>query len=146
MGSSQEERSRQVHVCCSDSNRLLRAPTHTFFGLHSFNSKSPTGKQKSFVQIGRVSQSESNNTLWQVKPWLGICYLPMWLDYVIIDTDQSHSYMICSSPSTTGTGSWLYIMSRQAIVSDDFLAKHKQTAADAGWDVSKCERVLHQSA
>jgi len=49
-----------------------------------------------------------------VKPWLGFFYMPLWLDYYILDIDtKDYSYLVASSPATSGFGAWMYIMTRQ---------------------------------
>ena len=57
--------------------------------LRSFNNGSFTGNPMTVFQTGRVHPKSSNGTLWQVAPWLGVFYLPFWLDYVIIDVDPA---------------------------------------------------------
>ena len=82
-----------------------------------------------------------------VRPWLGLFYLPMKLPYIVLDIDaENYTYLTASSPSTTGMGSWLYIMTRQKVVSDEFLAPLRKVASDAGWDLSKSERVPQSEA
>jgi hypothetical protein len=61
---------------------------------HSFNNGSFTGATTTVFQTGRVHPKSSNGTLWQVAPWLGVCYLPFWLDYVIIDVDPACEVLI----------------------------------------------------
>ena len=37
----------------------------------------------------------------QVKPWLGLFYLPIWLDYYILDIDTTNDkHIVASSPGT----------------------------------------------
>ena len=49
-----------------------------------------------------------------MKPWLGFFYMPLWLDYYILDIDtKDYSYLVASSPATSGFGAWMYIMTRQ---------------------------------
>ena len=41
----------------------------------------------------------------------------MWLDYYIVDIDTTdYSYLVASSPETTGFGAWMYIMTRQQVM------------------------------
>lgn len=71
--------------------------------------------------------------------------MPIWLDYVVIDIDTTdYSYLVASSPETTGFGSWLYIMTRQQCVTDKQLEPLRTSAAKAGWDMSKSIRVPQQ--
>ena len=80
-----------------------------------------------------------------MKPWLGFFYMPIWLDYTIIDVDTSnYSYLVASSPETSGFGSWLYIMTREKCVTDQYLEPLRASAAKAGWDMSKSMRVPQQ--
>ena len=107
---------------------------------YTFNDGSFSGKQTAVYQKGRVNPANSSGAQWQVKPWLGLFYLPFWLDYTIIDVDTS-SHLVASSPETTGFGAWLYIMTRQKKVSEDFLNPLRASAAKAGWDMSRAQRV-----
>jgi apolipoprotein D and lipocalin family protein len=111
---------------------------------YTFNNKSFTGKLTEVTQVGRVAPKSENGTTWQVAPWLGFMYTPFWLDYIIIDVDEDYSYMVCSSPSTGGLAPWMYIMTRQKVVTDESLEPLKATAVKAGWDAAKMERVPHQ--
>ena len=92
-----------------------------------------------YVSATYATGSE-DGTLWQVKPWLKLCYLPVWLSYVIIDVDEAYSHMVCSSPATTGVGAWMYIMTRKQMVGEEDLKPLSEAAARAGWDTSKCVR------
>lgn len=107
---------------------------------YTFNAGSPSGKQKTVGQIGRVNPRNENGTLWQVAPSLGCCYLCCWLDYVILAYD-SGSHMVCCSPSTGGMAPWMYVMTREQIVDDDCLEPLRTAAADAGWDRARMVRV-----
>jgi len=114
---------------------------------YTFNSGSFEGKVTTVKQVGRVHPGNENGTTWQVAPWVGFCYMPFWLDYIIIDVDATdYSYMVCSSPSTGGMVPWMYIMTRQKVVTDDYLAPLKAAAVKAGFDESKMERVPQQPA
>ena len=43
--------------------------------------------------------------------------MPIWLDYVILDIDtKDYSYLVASSPATSGFGAWMYIMTRQVLL------------------------------
>ena len=58
----------------------------------------------------------------QVKPWLACFYAPFWLDYYVVDIDtKDYSYIVASSPETSGMLAWMYIMTRQKNVSEEFL-------------------------
>jgi len=111
---------------------------------YTFSSGSFEAKPTVVYQKGRVAPGSEDGTLWQVKPWLKLCYLPVWLSYVIIDVDEAYSHMVCSSPKTSGAGAWMYIMTREPVVDDALLEPLKQAAAAAGWDLSKAERVPQQ--
>ncbi|CAK0795848.1 unnamed protein product, partial [Prorocentrum cordatum] len=77
---------------------------------YTFNSGSFEGKTREVAQVGRVHPESEHGTTWQVAPWLGLFYLPFWLDYIVIDIDdRDYSYMVCSSPSTGGLAPWMYI-------------------------------------
>jgi lipocalin len=72
--------------------------------------------------------------------------LPTWLDYYIIGIDaEEYSYMVACSPTTTGMAPWMYIMTREKVVDDEFLEPLKKIAADAGWDADKFERVQQEA-
>jgi len=71
---------------------------------YTFSSGSFEAKPTIVYQKGRVAPGSEDGTLWQVKPWLKLCYLPVWLSYVIIDVDEAYSHMVCSSPKTSGAG------------------------------------------
>ena len=78
---------------------------------------------------------------------MGLFYMPFWLDYVVLDVDTAnYSYLVASSPETTGLGSWLYIMTREQCVTDQYLEKLRASASKAGWDMSKAVRVPQQPA
>jgi hypothetical protein len=48
-----------------------------------------------WLKVGRVHPSSSNGTHWQVAPWLGVCHLPFWLDYIVVDVDANdYSYLV----------------------------------------------------
>ena len=107
---------------------------------YTFNT--PRGKQVVFEQRGGVDAKNPNGTTWWVQPKVGPFFVPFRLPYVILDTDATHSYLVATSPSTTGFGAWCYIMTREKHVSDDFLAPLKKTATDVGWDAEKAERLV----
>mmetsp|Transcript_114744 Transcript_114744/g.307650 ORF Transcript_114744/g.307650 Transcript_114744/m.307650 type:complete len:174 (+) Transcript_114744:1274-1795(+) len=112
---------------------------------YTFNSGSFEGKTREVAQVGRVHPESEHGTTWQVAPWLGLFYLPFWLDYIVIDIDdRDYSYMVCSSPSTGGLAPWMYIMTRQKVVEDDYLKPMQATAVKAGWDAAKMERMPQQ--
>jgi len=114
---------------------------------YTFNDGSFTGKETVVYQKGRVNPDSKNSARWQVKPWLGLFYMPFWLDYVVLDVDTAnYSYLVASSPETTGLGSWLYIMTREQCVTDQYLEKLRESASKAGWDMSKAVRVPQQPA
>lgn len=107
---------------------------------YTYNDGSFSGKKKTIGQIGRVHPRSENGTLWQVAPSLGCCYLCCWLDYVILDFDAG-SHLVCCSPSTGGMAPWMYVMTREQIVDEEFLEPLRTVAADAGWDRAKMIRV-----
>mmetsp|Transcript_3037 Transcript_3037/g.7559 ORF Transcript_3037/g.7559 Transcript_3037/m.7559 type:complete len:164 (+) Transcript_3037:26-517(+) len=111
---------------------------------YTYRSKAFDGKETTIYQTGRISPKSTNRTVWQVAPWLGLFYLPVWLDYVILDVPHDYSHLVCSSPKTTGRGAWMYIMTREKLVSDEALAPLKAIAEKAGWDMSACVRVPQQ--
>jgi len=114
---------------------------------YTFNTGSFTGKETSFYQVGRVKPGSDNGTEWQVAPWLGFLYSPVWLEYVIIDINvEDYSYMVCSSPEKTGMGAWMYIMTRDKVVTDEYLKPLKDIAAEAGWSPERFQRVPHQES
>eukprot|EP00622_Pseudochattonella_farcimen_P007686 FR743730.1.p1 GENE.FR743730.1~~FR743730.1.p1 ORF type:complete len:172 (+),score=23.54 FR743730.1:57-572(+) len=108
---------------------------------YTYNDKSPDGPVKEVLQIGRCNPSDENGTRWQVAPWVGISYLPFWLGYNIIGVDDDYTYLVASSPSTTGSFAWLYIMTREKVVTDEYLAPLIDLSSKAGWDMSKSQRV-----
>jgi lipocalin len=112
---------------------------------YTFNAGSFTGKLNTVYQLGRTNPKSDNGTRWQVAPWIGLCYLPSWLDYHIIGIDaEDYSHMVACSPTTGGMAPWMYIMTRDKVVTDEFLEPLKKIAGDAGWDMTKSERVLQQ--
>mmetsp|Transcript_14031 Transcript_14031/g.20412 ORF Transcript_14031/g.20412 Transcript_14031/m.20412 type:complete len:231 (+) Transcript_14031:89-781(+) len=112
---------------------------------YTFNDGSFTGKQTVVYQKGRVNSKVESGAQWQVKPWIGFFYLPMWLDYYIVDIDTTdYSYLVASSPETTGFGAWMYIMTRQQVVTDEYLEPLRASAANAGWDMTQAVRVPQQ--
>lgn len=114
---------------------------------YTYNDGSFNGRKKTLFQVGRVDPSSDSGTKWQVAPWLGIFYLPAWLPYHIIDIDaENYSYLVASSPSTGGMAPWLYIMTREKVVADDYLEPLKAKCAAAGWDMGRSERVPQQAA
>jgi len=109
---------------------------------YTFNDGSFTGKQTVVYQKGRINPSSANGSKWQVKPWLACFYAPFWLDYYVVDIDtKDYSYIVASSPETSGMLAWMYIMTRQKNVSEEFLVPLRAAAAEAGWDMSKAQRV-----
>ena len=106
---------------------------------YTFNSKSFDGPQSTVYQKGGFKNKEG--TLWGVRPKIGPFYLPFSLGYVVLDMADDYSWMIASSPSTTGFGSWLYIMTRQRVVDEAYLKPLLDKAGEAGWDLSKVEVV-----
>ena len=110
---------------------------------YTFNSKS--GAPTVVQQIGGVVKTtEDYGTEWWVKPKIGPFYLPFRAPYYVVDADtKGYSYLIASSPSTTGMLSWCYIMTRDKHVEDSFLEPLRTKAADAGWDLSKAQRMNH---
>jgi lipocalin len=92
-------------------------------------------------QRGGVRKENPNGTTWWVQPKIGPLYLPFKLGYMVIGA-QEDSYLVASSPSTTGLGAWCYIMTRDKQVTDAFLEPLKKTAVDAGWDPAKAERMV----
>eukprot|EP00614_Pseudopedinella_elastica_P002526 CAMPEP_0172597774 /NCGR_PEP_ID=MMETSP1068-20121228/17739_1 /TAXON_ID=35684 /ORGANISM="Pseudopedinella elastica, Strain CCMP716" /LENGTH=170 /DNA_ID=CAMNT_0013397371 /DNA_START=9 /DNA_END=521 /DNA_ORIENTATION=+ len=112
---------------------------------YTFNQGSFAGRKNTVYQVGRVHPKSENGTEWQVAPWIGFCYLPSWLPYVVLEVDEeNYSYLVASSPSTGGMAPWLYIMTREQVVADSVLEPLKAAAANAGWDMSKSERVPQQ--
>ena len=74
---------------------------------YTFNDGSFTGKETVVHQVGRVNPKSENGTKWQVAPIICCCAIPMWLDYIIIDIDSTdYTYMVCSSPTTSGMAPW----------------------------------------
>jgi len=68
--------------------------------------------------------------------------MPLWLDYYILDIDtKDYSYLVASSPATSGFGAWMYIMTRQKTVSEEYLKPKMEVAAKNGWDMSQSIRV-----
>ena len=123
------------------------APPHAQVNVKFTFEAGKSSKPSVVYQIGGVDSSNPNNTMWWVRPWLGLFYLPMKLPYIVLDIDaENYTYLTASSPSTTGMGSWLYIMTRQKVVSDEFLAPLRKVASEAGWDLSKSERVPQSEA
>ena len=104
----------------------------------------PNGKQVVVEQRGGVNHKNPNGTTWWVQPKIGPFFLPKRLPYIILDTDVKHSYMVATSPSTTGFAPWCYIMTREKHVTDELLAPMKEKAVAVGWDPDKAERLVHQ--
>jgi len=97
-------------------------------------------------QIGRVNPASETGTSWQVAPIICCCPLCCWLDYIIVDVDtERYSWMVASSPSTEDMVPWMYIMTREQEVTEESLAPLRQKAKEAGWDMSKAERVQQRS-
>ena len=82
----------------------------------------PKGKKMTVQQIGGVTDKEFGTTWW-VKPKIGFFYLPFKLPYLVIDVDtENYQWLTASSPKTTGIAPWLYIMTRDQVVTDEYLA------------------------
>lgn len=112
---------------------------------YTFTDKSFEGKETRVYQRGWVNGANPNNTTWGVSPWLGVFYLPFRLPYMIIDVDEKYTRLTASSPSTTGMGAWLYIMTREPVVGEEELDPGRKAAAAAGWDLNQLVRVPQQS-
>merc|ERR1712039_135403 len=113
---------------------------------YTWNTGSFDGEQTIIYQQGRVNPQSEYATLWQVRPWLGLFYLPIWLGFVVIDIDPvCSSYIVCSAPDTTSLDRWMYIMTRNQTVSDEFLRPLELLAEEAGWNVSEAQRVPQQT-
>ena len=101
----------------------------------------PKGKKMTVQQIGGVTDKEFGTTWW-VKPKIGFFYLPFKLPYLVIDVDtENYQWLTASSPKTTGIAPWLYIMTRDQVVTDEYLAPRIALAEKAGWDMAKSERL-----
>lgn len=104
-------------------------------------------KTNTVYQHGWVDKNNPNGTDWLVSPRLGFFYLPFKLGYKVLDIDaDQYSWMVASSPSSKGMASWLYIMTREKVVSDASLEPMRAAAINAGWDLSKAERVPQDPA
>ena len=109
---------------------------------YTFNDKRLDGPVTKVTQRGWVNKANPRGTEWQVQPWIGLCYLPFRLAYMIIDIDATdYTYMTASSPSTTQWGKWLYIMTRRQEVDDAALEPLRKACAAVGWDMSQAIRV-----
>jgi apolipoprotein D and lipocalin family protein len=106
---------------------------------YTYNTKGFDGPQTTVYQKGGFKNKEG--TVWGVRPKIGCFYLPFTLGYVVLDMADDYSWMIASSPSTTGAMSWLYIMTRTRVVDDAYLKPLLSKAEAAGWDMSKVEVV-----
>ncbi|NRA65615.1 MAG: lipocalin family protein [Pseudobacteriovorax sp.] len=101
----------------------------------SFNKDSFDGEKKSIPQTGWVVDKQTN-AYWQVSP-----FWPLKLDYLIIALDdKDYSWTAVGVPSQ----SYLWIMAKDAKLSDETFQKIVQDIAKTGYDVSNLVKVPHR--
>ena len=106
---------------------------------YTFNAGSFDGKISKTGQRGRVAPNDANGTHWQVKPIIGCCTVPFWLEYYIVDVADDYSYLSCVGPAFGSY--WCYIMTRKQEVDDASLAPRVAALAEIGVDTSKLIRI-----
>lgn len=110
---------------------------------YTFNEGSFDGPINRSMQRGRVSPKSTNGTIWNVKPIIGPCIFPVWLDYLIIDLDTAaYSYMTASAPG----GWWLYVMTREQEVTDATLEPRLEVLRKFGFDCNLLTRMPQKAS
>ena len=83
-------------------------------------------------------KNQGVNTRWGISPKLGI-YLPVSLDYLVVDCADDYSQCIVGVPSR----SYIWIMARTPEMAEDRYEAALQRAVELGFDPSKVMRVQH---
>ena len=81
------------------------------------------------------------NTRWSLTPSIGGVYVPFSLPYLIIDCAADYTTTIVGTPNR----SILYVMTRTPSPTEETLSALLTTCERAGYDMSKVERVAHDS-
>lgn len=97
----------------------------------SFHEGSFDGKLKKLPQKAWIAE-KATNTKWKVQP-----FWPLKFDYLILDFDPDYQWTIVGVPD----GSYLWIMGRQPVISDQKLAEIVGRVQRMGYPIDHLVRV-----
>ena len=102
--------------------------TFTFF------QDNPSGRKKVYKPTGFIYNSETN------AEWRMQFIWPFKAPFLIIDLDDDYSYTVIGVPNRK----YVWIMSREPILSDDIFSEITQKLAVIGYDISKIQKIVQE--
>ncbi len=102
--------------------------TFTFF------QDNPSGKKKVYRPTGFIYNTETN------AEWRMQFIWPFKAPFLVIDLDDDYSYTVIGVPNRK----YVWIMSREPILSDDTFSKITQRLAGIGYDISKIQKIVQE--
>lgn len=102
--------------------------TFTFF------QDNPSGKKKVYRPTGFIYNTETN------AEWRMQFIWPFKAPFLVIDLDDDYSYTVIGVPNRK----YVWIMSREPILSDDIFSKITQRLAGIGYDISKIQKIVQE--
>ena len=100
----------------------------------SFFQDSPTGKKKVYTPKGFIHNTQTN------AEWRMQFIWPFKATFLIIDLGDDYSYTVIGVPNRK----YVWIMSREPILSDDTFSEITQKLAVVGYDISKIQKIVKE--